>query len=155
MSEDSGSGPCFSRNTRLIRAAYVRGKAGVGGSLSAFLLDYSWTELWENTLQHKPSQEFCFVLIHFLSFPCAFLSLFALCIVKLLEKGAVDLHEPETKAYSMAASSLWTWGHNVPSYKPVPLSSHYCASICPFTNQNVGSATWDETEWAKEAFPHL
>lgn len=82
------------------------GEAGVGGSLSAFLPDYSWTELWENTLQHKPSQEFCFVLIHSLSFPCAFPPLFALCIVKLLENAAVDLHEPETKAYSMAASPL-------------------------------------------------
>lgn len=89
MSEDSGSGPCFSRNTRLIRAAYVRGEAGVGGSLSAFLLDYSWTELWENTLKREPSQEFCFVLIHFSSVS---LRLFvpvrtALCIAKLLEKG--------------------------------------------------------------------
>lgn len=54
------------------------------------------------------------------------------------------------------AAQLWTRCHNVPSYKPVSLCSHYSTSLCPFRNQNAefNHLGWN-IEWAKEAFHHL
>jgi len=65
------------------------GKAEVDGSLSTFLLDYSWTELWENTLQLRPSQEF-----------------FIFCIITLMEKRLkfIYLH---LKQKTTASQTLW------------------------------------------------
>lgn len=45
---------------------------------------------------------------------------------------------------------LWTQCHNVPSYKPVSLCSHYSTSICPFRNQNAEFGHLGWIRWAKE-----
>lgn len=129
------------------------GKAGVGGSLSTFLLDYSWKELWENTLQPKPSQEFCFVLIRFLSFsllrrrPFYFLLHILHCYSP---RKCWSLFICTSQKQRLMAR-LWTRCYNVPSYKPVSLCSRDSTSLCPFRNQKAefNHLGWN-IDWAKE-----